>query len=157
MKKLIIISFVALFAACTSYKTFIQVTPQTGVPKGSSEVVCTAGIDQFKEVLKANNIMYKAADDGGGIETEEFMIDEGTRAKFKVYVFDDKLKIVPYWGITQKVKSEMTVWVGYAAASAYDVNALDRAIYDNNTSRPGKVFCYACQLAKKMNVQLTYK
>jgi hypothetical protein len=154
MKKLLFILFV-LMVSCTTYQTFVQVTPQGGIPDGCTEITCQATLDDFKSVLKTNSIMFKTAD--SGLETDEIIIDEGTRAKYKVYEFDGALKIVPYWGITQKVKSQMGVYAGAAAASAYDTEGWDRVIYNSGEKRPKRVYDYGWQLAKATGGQVNFK
>lgn len=154
MKKLIIVLAVMLMsgAGCTTYKPFIAVAPAT-IPYGSTEIIASGSIDDVKSVLQKNTIMFRESE--GGLETEEILIDEGTRAMYKVYAYENNLKIVPYWGITQKVKSAMTVWAGYGAASAYSTDDWERAVYEKGMngkmSRPGMVFSYGYELAKQVD------
>ena len=66
-------------------------------------------------------------------------------------------QVSAYWGITQKVKSQIVVWAGAAAASAYDVHAWDMVIYDKDKARPKKVFEYAVQIIETNNLNYSYR
>ena len=93
----------------------------------------------------------------GGFKTDEILLDEGTRAMYKVNQFDNQVRITAFWGITQKVKSQMIIWVGADMASAYDVNAWDQVIYDKNEPRPKRVFDYAVQIISESNLKFTFR
>jgi len=152
MKKLVlfILSFTLIFS-CTTYKEFVSVQSPAKIPDGTQDIILTESIETVKQAFKNKGIMIKSME--GGFETEEIMLDEGTRAMYKVHEFDDQVRITAFWGITQKVKSQMIVWAGAAAASAYDVHAWDKVIYDNNTKRPKRVFDYAVQIIDANNLK----
>ena len=76
---------------------------------------------------------------------------------YKVHEFDNQIRITAFWGITQKVKSQMTVWAGADAASAYEIDTWDRVIYENKSTRPKKVFDYAIQIIESSNLKYSLK
>jgi hypothetical protein len=156
MKKILIFPLLIFtLISCMTYKSFVQVNVYE-VTKGSTEIVFQGTIDSMKAVFRKNGILYNVKENG--LETEEILIDEGTRAKYQVIEYEDNvLKMVPFWGITDKVKMQITMWAGYVAASSYSTESWDRVIYDTYTSRPAKVFHYGIQLAKQVNPDLTYK
>jgi hypothetical protein len=158
MKKVMILVMVVstiLFTGCFSYKSFISVTPAIDVANGSTEIIARGCLNDVKTVLKKNLIMYKEYE--GGIETEEILIDEGTRAKYKIYQYDDMIKMISFWGITQAVKSQIIVFAGYSAASAYSTEGYTRVIYDRDVKRPARVFSYGYQLMKEIDPKLRVK
>jgi len=76
-----------------------------------------------------------------GYETSEILLDEGTRAKYTFIQYDDQILIIPYWGITEKVASQISgmqhAMVGYST-STNSALSWDRVIYDVNKTRPKK-------------------
>ena len=152
MKRILITFFTILtLSSCMTYKVFIPVQANNNIPDGTQEIILTENIDTVKQAFKNKGIMLKSME--GGFETEELLLDEGTRAMYKVHEFDDQVRITAFWGITSKVKSQMVVWAGYAASSAYDVHSWDKVIYDKNSTRPKKVFDYAIQIVEASNLQ----
>jgi hypothetical protein len=154
-RNLLIILTVLFMSSCTTYKVFVPVNERTGIPDGVQYIVLNENIDSVKNAFKNKGILIKSME--GGFETEEILLDEGTRAKYKAHAFDDQVRISAFWGITQKVKSQMTVWAGTAAASSYDVNAWDKVLYDNNSKRPKRVFDYAVQIIESNNMEYSLK
>lgn len=141
-----VVFIILLWTSCTPYTQFVQVHPRTDVPPGSKEIIVYAPLPELLAVLKEEGIMYNYKE--GGVETEEIMIDEGTRARFSIYEYTDALKLVPYWGITDKVRQNIALWAGYGAASTYS-NELTRVVYNKSETRPKTVFDYAAQIALK--------
>ena len=127
-----------------TYKTFIPVENRQDIPNGTQYIIVNADEEQVKQTFINKGIMVNTLE--GGFETEELLIDEGTRAKYRVHIFDNQIRISSYWGITQQVKSTMTVWAGYAAASAYDTHSFNQVIYREEAKRPKRVFDYAVQI-----------
>jgi hypothetical protein len=146
--------------SCTVYKPYVSVQPQAEIPAGSTEVIFTGTLDQVKSAFAQNNIFVKSIEDNQGLETEETLLDKGTRAKYKIYdMGEGRLKMVPFYGITAAVKSTMVMWVGYAAASAYDTSEWFRCEYVTATnSRAKMVFDYGVQILKSSGItSITYK
>jgi hypothetical protein len=139
------------FSSCTTYKELVSVQNRTNISDGTKDIILTQDLETVKTAFTSSGIMLQSME--GGFETEEILLDEGTRAKYKAHVFDNQIRITAFWGITQKVKSEMTVWAGQAAASAYDVQGWDQVNYDNKSSRPKKVFDYAVQVVEANSLQ----
>lgn len=138
------LTLLLLLSACTTYKPYVTVTDQTDIPEGSKEFIVNDGIESVKASLKENTIAYVQND--LGLETEEILLDEGTRAIYKVYVLDSAaVKIVPFWGFTDKVIAEAQLWGGTAAASTMS-HEMKRVIYKRKELRPKKVFDYGVQL-----------
>lgn len=147
----LIILVLIIFSSCFPMKEFISVQDQYNIPNGTQDIILTASIETVKNAFKSKGIMLKSME--GGFETEELLIDEGTRAMYKVHEFDDKIRITAFWGITSKVKSQIGVWAGYAASSAYDVHSWDKVIYNNKELRPKRVFDYSVQIIEASNLQ----
>jgi hypothetical protein len=144
-----------LISSCVAYKPFITITPEI-IPYGSTDILGVATLNTVKEILKKNTILYKEFD--GGIETEEILIDKGTRAKYKFYIYNgNNLKVQSFWGITDAVKSQMIIWAGSNAVSAYSTESWDRATYEKGTNRPNMVFIYGYNLTKQIDSNLTLK
>jgi hypothetical protein len=151
MKKLLVVLLSIMMASCATYKEYVSVVPSSQTPNGTKAlIVPNTSIEQIKQVFKNNQILYKTFETG--IETEIIMLDEGTKAQYKVYAFDSDLKITAYWGITDKVKSQMVIWAGANAASAYNTESMDLVLYDSKALRPKKVFDYVTQLLNKENI-----
>jgi hypothetical protein len=154
MKALTSILFVLLMAVslngCIVYTPYVTIQPQDGIPAGSTEVTFNGTLDQVRAAFTQNNIFVKSIEDNQGLETEETLLDKGTRAKYKIYdMGGGRLKMVPYYGITAAVKSTMVAWVGYAAASAYDTSEWFRCEYTTAVkARPNMVFNYGVQIIK---------
>lgn len=156
MKNYLVFFFaLIMISSCTPYKEFVSVQNWNDVPDGTQSIILTTSIDTLKEAFKNKGIMIKSLE--GGFETEEIFLDEGTRAMYKVHEFDDNIRISAFWGITQKVKSQMTVWGGAAAASSYEIDTWDRVIYDNKSTRPKKVFDYAIQILEERKIDYDLK
>jgi hypothetical protein len=147
---LIILTFL-LISSCTTYREFITVQAKNNIPDGTQDIILSENIETVKEAFKNKGIMLKTME--GGFETEELLLDEGTRAMYKVHEFDDQIRVTAFWGITSKVKSQMIVWAGYAASSAYDVHSWDKVIYENGSTRPKKVFDYVIQILEASDLQ----
>ncbi len=143
MKK---IALIFLLFSCTTYQSFIQVNDFDSIPNGSKEIIVLGPIEYFLDVLKENTIHYYES--GNGIVTDEILLDEGTRAQYKVYEMKSQIKIVPYWGITQKVINEAQLWGGYET-TAFMSKDMERVIYNSSKKRPKKVFDYGIMLASQ--------
>ena len=157
MKKFVV-AFLSTFfmVGCTVYKPFVQVEAYSNVPVGSKEIIFEGTIDSMKTVFKKNGILYNVKENG--LETEEILIDEGTRAKYQVIEYEGNiLKIIPFWGITDKVKSQMVLWAGADAASAYSTDTWNRVNYKSSNGRAERVFHYGIHLAREVNPNVTYK
>lgn len=147
MKKLLFPAL--LLIGCASYPTYIQVQPPAyPIPKGATEFTFAATLDQVAKVLSDNQIMYQRNENG--ISTEEFLIDGATRAQYRFYQFEDKIKCVPYWGVTGEVQAQVAMWAGMAAAQGTDQMARISYSYNNVHSRPETVFDYAVQLCSPL-------
>lgn len=156
MKNLILTILTLLFIpSCTTYSDIVTVQPKNNVPNDTKYIVLNEDIETVKQAFKNKGIMIKSMD--GGFETEEILLDEGTRAMYKVHEFDDQVRVSAFWGITQKVKSQMIVWAGAAAASAYDITSLDQVIYDKDIKRPKRVFDYAVQIIEANNLKYSFR
>ena len=138
-----------LFFACVPYKSFITVTPRNDVPKGATEIHVEVPMEVFLDALKTNGILYTVNESGA--MTEEFMIDEGTRAKFTITEFDGTLRIIPYWGITDAVRQQQMLWAG--VTTGYEMT---RVVYHPQETRPKQVYDYAVQIASTVG-QVRYK
>jgi hypothetical protein len=156
MRKLLsILMILCGLSSCTTYKPLVNVTGRSDIPDNTQAIILSENIDKIKEAFKAKGIMIESLE--GGFKTEEILLDEGTRAMYKVNQFDNQVRITAFWGITQKVKSQMIVWAGADAASAYDVNAWDQVIYDNKAARPKRVFDYAVQILNESNFKYSFR
>lgn len=151
---LIILSFLFM-CSCSTYKSFVPVKAKADIPDGVQYIVLNETLDSVKNAFKNKGILIKSME--GGFETEEILLDEGTRAKYKAHAFDNQVRISAFWGITQKVKSQITVWAGADAASAYDVNAWDKVLYDNKSARPKLVFDYAVEIIESNGFEYNLK
>jgi hypothetical protein len=137
-------------SSCTTYQSFVDVQARNDVPEGSKEILVQGSIETILQVLKAENILYTVNESGA--QTEEIMLDEGTRARLNIYEFEGgMIKIVPYWGVTDAVRSEVAMWAGQAQAAAM-TNELKRVIYKRSDTRPKKVFDYAVNIATKTGI-----
>jgi len=153
MKKIILTSLtVLMLTSCAAYKQYIYVQERNNIPEGTQSILLTENIETVKKAFTDKGIMVRSME--GGFETEEILLDEGTRAMYKIHEFDDQIRITAFWGITQKVKSTMIVWAGYEAASAYDVHAWNKVVYEKRSFRSKKVFDYAIQIIETS--QLNY-
>jgi hypothetical protein len=156
MKKLFSAIFTLIFLySCTTYKEFVSVQPKNNIPNGTQYIILSENIETMKQAFKNKGIMIKSME--GGFETEELLLDEGTRAMYKIHEFDNQVRVSVYYGITQKVKSQMIIWAGATAASAYDVHAWDQVIYNMKDLRPKKVFDYAVQIIEANNLKYSLK
>jgi hypothetical protein len=156
MKKLLLnLVTSAILISCTTYKPLVNVSSRSDVPNNTQAIVINETIDKVKEAFKKNGLMIQSLE--GGFKTEEILLDEGTRAMYKVNQFDTELRLTAFWGITQKVKSQIIVWAGAEAASAYDVSAWDQVIYDRKDLRPKAVFDYAVQILVENNIKFSYR
>ena len=144
---LLLLAIILLFSSCIpTYKAFVTVQPLNNVPRGAMDFVVMASEDRVKDALQSNTIMFVVVD--GGLQTEEILIDEATRARFNVYRVDGGFKVVPYWGITDRVKADMTTLVGYGMASTLSTNDWKRVIYEPTRVRSKMVFDYAVGVFK---------
>lgn len=151
MRKALIFTMILFVAVSCSYKEYIYVQNQNNIPDGTRTIILMTDIETTKNAFKKQGIMLSSMD--GGFKTEEILLDEGTRAMYKAHEFDGQIKLTAFWGITQKVKSDLVVFAGANAASAYDVNAWDRVIYDSGAKRSKKVFDYVLQIILKSKLQ----
>lgn len=136
-----------LLISCYSYKEFVSVTDRKDVPLGSTEFYVQSDISGIKSVLQAGTVAHYPNE--FGMETELILLDEGTKAQYKLYVIDSvKVKVVPYWSYTEKVVSETSVWLG-SAATASMKGEMQRVVYRKSELRPKKVFDYGVQLFGK--------
>jgi hypothetical protein len=154
-KQLLLLATIFCLTSCTTLKPLVNVSSRLDVPDNTQAIVLSETLDKVKEAFKSKGLMIQSLE--GGFKTEEILLDEGTRALYKVNQFDDQIRITAFWGITQKVKSQMVVWAGADAASAYDVNAWDQVIYDNTAKRPKKVFDYLIQILTESNLKYSYR
>jgi hypothetical protein len=154
MKPLLLV-LIVISSGCYTYQNFVEVPPRTDIPNGTTEFFVATDIPSIQNSLRVNTIAY--TENEVGIETQEIILDEGTRAKYSVYQIDTILvKVVPFWGYTDRVKSEVAVWAGYAAASTMS-NEMTRIVYKKTSeSRPKKVFDYGVYLFEKAGT-VTYK
>lgn len=158
MKKLLLLTIgsIFLFFSCMTYKEYISVKPSNKIPDGTQSIIIpNTSIDNIKELFKDNQIMYKTFETG--IETEIVLLDEGTKAQYKVYEFDNNIKITSYYGITDKVKSQMVLWAGAAAASAYDTQSMNIVVYNENLLKPKRVFDYLVQMLETKGIEYQIK
>lgn len=117
LPKITIIIAVALIS-CTSCapQVYIQVQePAFPIPDGSTAFTCSIPMDQILTALKKNTIAYTKNEIG--YVTESFNIDDGTVARFNIYENDGTIKVVPYWGITDKVRNQIAFATGMGGAS----------------------------------------
>lgn len=143
MRKLLIMP---LLIACTTYQSYVNVDDLTFIPDGSKEIILKTTIDNLLNTLTDNTIHYYLSDNGA--VTEEILIDDGTRAQYKLYFLDDQIKIIPYWGYTQKVINQAQIIGGYETANFMSKD-LNRVVYNKNELRPKKVFDYGVMLARQ--------
>jgi hypothetical protein len=163
MKKstiLITITIALLLTSCYTYKTFIAVENSVDVPNGSKEILFKGNVQDFLTVLTNENILYTKLENG--YETSEILLDEGTRAKYRIFQQNDSIvKIIPFWGYTAKVNSQIAgmqqALVGYSTVNGYDANEWTRVLYKKNEARPKSVFDYGIQLAKKITGDIKYQ
>jgi hypothetical protein len=156
MKNLSFLMFLILsVSSCSTYTEIVSVQNRDNVPDGTKDIIVSGDLEIVKAAFTANGIMVKSME--GGFITEDMLLDEGTRAMYKVHDFDNQIRITSFWGITQKVKSEIILWAGAEAASAYDVEAFDQVIYDKSSSRSKKVFDYAIQIIESGNLSYTLR
>lgn len=133
--------FLLLIAGCSAYKSFITVNPRTDIPDGTKEFVVYAKLAAIKDSLKASTIGYIPNE--AGLNTEQIMIDEGTKAEYRLYTIDSSsVKVVPYWGYTEKVASEVRIWTGVRV----NTEEMKRIIYSKDSGRPKRVFDYGVQI-----------
>ena len=153
----ILLTFVSLLfiTSCVTYKELASVQNKTDIPQGTQAIIVTGDLEKVKEAFKNKGILLESME--GGFKTDGILLDEGTRAMYKANEFDNQIKITAFWGITQKVKSQMVVWAGASASSAYDVNAWDQVIYDKDSKRPKKVFDYAVQIIEENHLNFSFR
>lgn len=155
MRKTLFFIFILIGTSCTTYRVFIPVADRNDIPDGTQYIITKSEIEQVKTIFNNNGLMTRSFD--GGFETEAFLIDEGTRAMYKVHQFDEHIRISAFWGITQKVKAQIGALAGHAASSSYDVHAFDQVIYGSAVKRPKQVFDYAVQLLESGNQAYSFK
>jgi|GEM_PF-1600914 len=149
MKSILLLFALIGVSSCYTYQSFVTVKSRTDVPEGSTEYIISAPLDEIKDSLRANYIAFDLHDQA--VITQEVLLDEGTRARYEIYSLDSALiKVVPYWGYTDKVKSETAVWLGYAAASTMSTE-MTRVIYKKDAARPKRVFDYGVQILSRRN------
>jgi hypothetical protein len=161
--KILVLAFLIPFLvfSCTAYKVYVPVQNQTNIPDGTQSITLTANPDSIKKAFISNGVMIRSSE--GGFETEELLLDEGTRAMYKIHTYDNATKITAFWGITAKVKNQMSlatsVIAGYDAShsivSNYDVHAWDQVVYDKTETRPKMVFDYLVQLIEKSHLSFS--
>ena len=132
-------------SSCTM-QTFVTVVPRSDVPRGAKEFTVTATEDQVLSALRSEQIMFNKIE--GGYRTEEILLDEGTKAVYAVHVYEQGIKVVPYWGITDKVRNQIMLVAGYSH-SQYASQELQRVIYRPAELRPKMVFDYGVQVFSK--------
>jgi len=147
--------FIITMTSCVTYQEMVNVTGRLDIPEKTQAIIINDSLTKVKEAFKKKGIMIETLE--GGFKTEEILLDEGTRAMYKVHQFDNQVRITAFWGITQKVKSQIVLWAGADAASAYDVNAWDQVIYSKDSGRPKKVFDYAVQIVSENNLNFTFR
>lgn len=159
MKRILTLVMIGSLLSCMSYKQYIEVPDYKAVPEGKKEIYVMTSLDKMKEVLQKNNIFYNEMPGNQGIITEVILIDEGTRAQYRIYVVQNEtaLLIVPYWGITDRVKSEIAIVVGNDSAQLVDDKDFKRVIYEKAAKRPKKVFDYGCFLASQTRGKVTLR
>lgn len=137
-----------LFSGCLAPQTFITVTPRTDIPNGAREILIReSSADQIKQALNANSILYTTSENG--LQTEDFLIDDCTRAKFVVTEYDGVIKVIPYWGITDKVRNQIqfsTIMATGMTNPYAPTDQMQRVIYKKTETRPKMVFDYALQV-----------
>lgn len=142
MKNLLLLA--VFLTGCTTYKSFVTVTSRDDIPEGTKEFLVNKSLSELKAKLKAETIPYNTTE--WGIATHEVMIDEGTRAVYNLYELDStSVKVVPYWGYTDKVISEAQLWGGTAATNSMS-DEMKRVMYKRRELRPKSVFDYGVQL-----------
>lgn len=146
---------ILIVTSCTTYRVFIPVADRNDIPDGTQYIILNSEIEQVRTIFNSNGVMTRSFD--GGFETETVLIDEGTRAMYKVHQFDEHIRISAFWGITQKVKAQISTWAGHAASSTYDVHAFDQVIYDGDVKRPKQVFDYAVQILESSNQAYSFR
>jgi hypothetical protein len=112
----------------------------------------------MKAIFTKNSILFNVRENG--VETEEILIDEGTRAKYQILKFENgNLKMIPFWGITDKVKAQADIAsrVISGHSSSLSTEGWDRVVYEKPDLRPSIVFNYGVQLAKQVNPTVTFK
>lgn len=113
-----------LFTTSCARHNFVPVTSLLNVPRGTTQFYVDIDIETAKEALHANTISYYHGE--FGLETEDILLDERTRAKYDIYPLDSTtIKVVPHWGITKKWK---------------------RVVYKSSEISPKKVFDYGVGL-----------
>lgn len=142
-----------LLLSCYSYEEYIKVQEQRGIPEGSSEIIVQNDIETVKNAFKNSQMLITEVE--GGYKTEKTLLDEGTRAMYKLYEYEGATKVVPYWGITDKVKRQMAA-ISYEMANLSDTK-MKRLTYDRDKGRTKKVFDYAVQILKEANLDYTPK
>lgn len=143
--------FLLLIAGCSAYKSFIAVTPRADIPDGTKEFLVYAPLAVIKDSLKAATIGYIPND--VGLNTEQIVIDEGTKAEFRIYTVDSaSVRVVPYWGYTEKVASEVRIWTGVRV----NTEEMKRIIYSKSAGRPKVVFDYGVQVFSRCG-KVAYK
>jgi hypothetical protein len=80
----------SLLNSCGSYQyqEFVSVAPSNQIPQGTKYIIVTENLDSVKNAFKNKGIMIKSME--GGFETEELLLDEGTRAMYKIHEFDQQ-------------------------------------------------------------------
>ena len=149
---ILVITIFLGFSGCTM-QSFVTVIPRNDVPKGAKEFTVTATEDQLLSAMRSEQIMFNKVE--GGYRTEEILLDEGTKAVYAVHVFEQGIKVVPYWGITDKVRNQIALVAGYNSTQ-YSTSEMQRVIYKPMETRPKMVFDYAVQVFSKAG-RCTYK
>jgi hypothetical protein len=146
--------------SCFTYKSYIAVENCGIVPQGSKEILFKGDINNFLSILSNENILYNKLENG--YETSEILIDEGTRAKYRIFrQTDGTVKIIPYWGITAKVNSQIAgmqhALVGYSTVNSNSAMDWDRVSYKKDEKRPKMVFDYGVQLIQKITPDIKFQ
>ncbi len=151
----IVISFTILFFSLISCstKTFIAVEDSNRVLNGTKAILVDSyeNVDYLQDAFIDNGLLISNLE--GGFITEEFLIDDSTRGKFKVIYGSRYYRIIAYWGITAKVQANIAVWAGTNAANSIDPHSLEPVIYSKNEKRPKQVFDYAIQILESKGIE----
>ncbi len=148
---ILLFSIFLFFSSCISYQVYIPVQSKSNIRDGTQAIVLSENLETVKKAFISSGILIKSME--GGFKTEEILIDEGTRAMYKVHEFDNQIRITAFWGVTQKVKTDMAIFAGEDAANMYDVHSWDKVVYNNKEKRPKRVFDYAVQIIESNHLK----
>jgi len=158
MKKSILIASTLMLTSCYTYQPLVNVISYTGVPQGTTAIMLQYNLDDIKRAFISNGFLIQSME--GGFITDEKLLDEGTRAKYKVVQFDQASSITCYWATTEKVASQIRMWqTAIAGYSTYQRDPMDwnQVIYDVGATRPKRVFDYAIQIVESNNFTYNFR